>query len=771
MQRDNSPATPAPATPAKSGSIASHFGLYGTKKRLPTSPTISHKNRQHIDDTAQAEIRAIDQEIQAAFNQPDKAGSVAAILTKLLNKPFFQPAKIPNEEMDRLFAKLDDCPIAPTDDDAKRSAEKFIQGYTALQEKYVPDAASIADKEKLANEIVHYLKSNRSTKANFENMLVLNVDSKKRGSTQKMALETFAKTFPLTISNDKNHLTVLKKLIDTLPHLEHHDVIERNPQRRGLRVLEKALDNLPSNDAANVLANFMDGITDLSQKLSRRKANFLKLQPGIDPVLSEPAARIAIGGATTSTTAIATGMLVGTPFTAIPAATVALLGVSLWGGTKYMSLHKQPQGTALYLLKDQLAKLRKDWGNVTPANQQQLTDAFKNLQSSYDELAGTKKSTLRRFFNDDFINPSKFHAKPNLAVELKKRLRHNFLAPITSTSKPVNLSGVRGSATVRGYATATAEQKELADLLTAFHNEAKKAGVPGTKFPAVFLENFIEKTKAPEFENAAEIVSKSFARVNEMDEYKSEIGKARLLSKIVEMTNRLAVGDETFVRDFVSTCVASDADCHNNARQIFKALTQSVITDKALKGEDGLDDNRNLLALGRGFFHEQELKAATREEIRLSNALANNLEAEVGIAVEIALGSRFGIPDRIQEMGYASSTTNLVTPEKLKSIEGNIKKRISNKEAFIDFIMNSWTPLTRKITESPDFKKNVEERIEQAYEKFDQAQNAYFAIEGKPTYAQKEAFEAAGVEYQKAERRTANELLRETIKKLVDDHS
>lgn len=779
---DHSPATPAPATPAKSGGIASHFGLYGSKKRLPTPPAISHKNHRHIEDTARAEIRAIDQEIQAAFNQPDKAGSVAAALTKLLDKPFFQPPEITKKEIAQLLAGLDDCPIAPTEDEAKKSAEKFIQDYTALQERYIPEAKGISDKEKLKElEVMaeHYLKSNRSNKADLETKLTLEIkprlnmlDSSKRGSAQKMALETFAKAFPLTISNDKNHLTLLKKLIDTLPNLEHHDVIERNPQRRGLRVLEKALDNLQSNDAANVLAHLMDGISDLSQKLSRRKANFMKLKPGISPILSEPIMRAVLGVGTTGQlgiSMISTGLSVGAPFAAIPAAAAALLGVSLWGGTKYMTLHKQPQGTALFLLKDQLAKLRKDWDHVAPANQQQLTDAFKNLQSSYDALAGTKKSTLKRFFNDDFIDPSKFDAKPNSTAELGKRLRHNFLAPITSRSKPVtNLSGLSG---VRGYATATAEQKKLTDLLMAYHKEAKTAGVPGAKFSAGFLENFIEKTKAPEFENAAEIVGKSFARVKEMAEYNSEIGKARLLSQIVEMTNRLAVGDETFIRDFAARCVAADANCQNNARQIFKEMTRSVIIDKALKGEDGLNDTRNLLALGRGFFHQDELKAATREAIPLPDSQADTIETEVGIAVEIALGKRFGIPDHIQGMGYSHLITTLVTPEKLKSIQGNIEKRISNKEAWIDYLMKSWEPLTRKITENPAFKKIVEERISKAYEAFERAEEVYFAIEGKATDEQKITFEAAGIEYQNAERGTATKLLRETIEKLVDNPS
>lgn len=759
----NPPVAPISATPAKSGGIASHFGLYGAKKRLPTPPTISHKNHRHIDDSARAEIRTIDQKIKAAFSHPDKASFVAAILTELLDKPFFQPLKhIPGEEMVKLFAELDDCPINPEDGETKRYAEKFVHGYTALQEKYIPEAEGIADEKKLEKTIEDYLKTNRSTKASFETKFVstLNVDSSSRGSAQKMALETFTKIFPLTKSNDKNHLNVLKKLIDTLPNLEHHAIIERNAQRRGLHVLEEALGSLPSNDVAEILVHLMDRISDLSQKLSKRKA-YSVMEPVIKTVPP-----LALGSVPVAL--VATGAVAALPFMAIPVGTAFLVRA----GESYFGIEKQPQGTALYMLKDQLTKLRKDWGNVTPANQQQLTDAFKKLKSSYTELLGTKrlgtkKSTLQRVFNDSFIDPSKFPAKPELAVELPKRLRHNFIAPITSRWAPVPHS-------VRGYATATLPQKELVDLLIHYHNEAKRAGALNTKFPAGFLENFIEKTRAPEFENAVDVVRKSFDRVMEMVEYKSQNGKVRLLSRIVEMTNRLAVGDEIFVQAFASTCELANADCHNNARQIFKALIYSVIADKALKGEDGLNDNGNLLTLGRSFFHEQELKAATREVITHNEETPlspdTEIEVEVGNAVEIALGRKFGIPAPIQGMGYTDSVTELVTPEKLKSIQDNIEKRISNKEAFIDFLMR-WTPLTKKITEHPVFKKNVEKKIPEEYDKFGQAQDAYFEIEGIRTDAQEMAFEAAAIVCQSAASEAATDVLRETVQRLVDSHT
>lgn len=782
--------TAAPASPAKSGGIASHFGLYGAKKRLPAPPTISHKNHRHISDSARAEIAAIDQEIQAAFHNPDKAGSVATILTKLLDKPFFQhPSQIPDEEIVKLFAELDDCPIHPKDEEAESYAKKLIQDYTALQKQYLSETTGIADEQALEETIKDYLKSNRSTKASFENKFITTVDkdSSKYGSAQKMALETFAKAFPFTVSNDKNHLNVLKKLIATLPNLAHHPIIERNAQRRGLRVLEKALGGLPPDDVAETLVHLMKGISDLSQKLSRRKANFMGL------TMQE------VSGGMLVPAVIGEAILAGAipPLAVIPPVATALL----LGGAIYLDVRKQPQGTALHMLKAQLAALRKDWSKLSPDNQRQLTDAFKNLQASYTEFLGTKTSTLRQFFNDSFIDPANFPVTPNPVSELRKRVRHSIITPLTSRLTPL----VNTTVSHPGCETATAEQKNLVDLLIRYHNEAKRAGVPDTEFPTGFLNNFIETTRAPEFENAAALVHRAFSRVKEMAEYRNQNSKARLLRKIVEITNRLAVGDETFVRDFASTCRLAEADCHNNVRQIFKALTYSVIADKALKGEEGLDDEGKLLALGRGFFHEQELKAATREvithkrvvipaedkqsspppagsEVEADNARAGKvvweriisagIEVEVGNAVEIALGRKFGIPEPIQGMGYTDTVTPHVTPQKLLSVQQNIEKRISDKQAFVDFLMN-WTPLTKKITESADFKKEVDEKISEEYDKFDLAQDTYFDIKEKrePTAEEAAAFEAAGVAYQIAERETATHVLRAAIERLVDSHA
>ena len=652
-------------TPPKNSGSASALSLYGTKKKHSTLSTISHKNHKHIDDRAQAEIQTIDREILAALNHPDKESHIAAALTKLLDKPFFQPPRhIPSEKIANLFTELDVCHVDPDDNTAARYAKGFIAGYTALQKAYVPEINDAVSKNALESAVMRYLKSNRADKAPLKNKLVVRfADSANRSSAQKMALETLTKAFPLTISDDKTHVKVLKKLIDALPNLEHHTQPERNAQRRGLTVLEKTLGSLQSSDdTAEALTHLMNITGDLSQVPIKYEATAAKR-------------------------------------------------VMLRSSADYQ---KQPQGTALRLLQDQLAKLRGDWGNVTSDKQQQLIDAFNGLKNNFSKLAGTKDATLKRFFNDSFIDPSKFHTKHNSVKELGKRLHHSLFAP--SASKMTNVPGIPNHA--------TAKQKKLALLLMPYFAEAKKAGVSDAKFPAGFLENFIEKTKSPEFDDAASVVHDYFSRIKEMPEYKNPISKPRMLNKIMEMTNRLAVGDEAFVCQFVSTCRLADSlrfsdSQYSNPRWTLKELEKSVILDKALKGEDGLNDHGNLLVLGKRFFHEQELKAATDDLIidkkakdidKKSNELIPTLvsidyKIEIDNAVEIALGGRFNIPAPVQGVGYQDLVKSTITPEILKAIQEETEKRIDNKEAFINFLM-SWEPLTRKIMESPDFKKN-----------------------------------------------------------------
>ena len=257
-----------------------------------------------------------------------------------------------------------------------------------------------------------------------------------------MALETFKKAFPFTKSDDKNNLELLKKLIDVLPNLDHHKIVERSPQRRGLHVLEEALGKLKPDETAEVLAYLMNHVGDLSQKLSRHKAvSGLDTEGFRDGIFGLGVAGSCAG----MFSAGFAGAGIATTATAIVPPMAATLPIIVAGITvaNMKSIQKQPQGTALYMLKDQLTELRKNWSDVTPANQEQLTEAFKNLQSSYDKLLGTKTSTLKRFFNDPFIDPSKFEAEPKQGKEWRKKLQHTFITPITSRLKSVPASNIK----------------------------------------------------------------------------------------------------------------------------------------------------------------------------------------------------------------------------------------------------------------------------------------------------------------------------------------
>lgn len=731
------------AGPSKGGKSYSCFRFIGPINRRFS---ISHKSHKHAEVSAKKEILEIDEAIKAASEGPDKARSVAHILETLLDEPFFKPVGNVSLSLADLFDMLDNCPINPTDDQAKQHAEKFGSRYLRLFDEHHVNFDST--KEVLCKDIVTYLKSNRSTKSSFEHGLVVKfLDSDRRGSAQKMALETFAKAFPLTLADDKTHVRLLKKLIAILPNLEAHKFIEHSAQRRGLRTLEKALGNVPLNDMAETVIDLMKNLGDLSQKLSRHRINASHF---FNPRSFRYARSLELGiflfdGLYASTFPLLFGIAgVGAafPYTAIPLAATAILV----GGAYYAGEHKQPQGTALVLLKHQLAKLRKDWKNVEPALRTDVANAFKELEKSTSELEGTKPSTLRGFFNDPFIDPSAFKLDPNPLAELRRQFDHHIVTPIMSRCKPVATT----TRNVQGYATATGSQRALVDLLASYHNEAKRAGVPDAHIPENFLTSFLDKIGHHTADDGASMVHAAFVRLREMPEYLHQgSNRTRLLSQVVEMTKRLATCDEAFLESFIATCSLADQDCHNNARQIFKALNEAVISDKALKGEEGLDDYGNLIALARSFFHEQELKAATREVIptqkskkqlqaeglngeALQRAQKQNarfppliIEAEVGNAVEIALGGQIGIKDPIRGMGFTDVTSKYVTPEKVRTIQNLVENRIRNKKAFVDYLM-AWPPLVDRLTSKPELKESIDKELENVSERYSRAEDAYF---------------------------------------------
>ncbi len=786
----------APMSSATSENIAetSRLGFHRHGNSGIRHLAITHKNHKNINKNQFDEIKIIDQEIENLITKNGGKKHISSKLEELLDKKFFKSTFIIQQEQRRLFDELNACPIYAFDNDEERvdaerivdsHTNKFIEAHADLIKTHTNEIDEATKKNAIESIIKDYLKSNRSDRARFEQDLSLEINN---GSAQKMALETFSKTLPAIKDDYKCHVHLLKKLIDVLPNLECHDCIQRSPQRRGLKVLEKALKGLPADDIAEVSTHLIKSISDLSGKLSKEK--LFKYAPSLENALLPSAIpAVTIGGATglslliysTTTASIVTVATVST-IAASGVGSAIAIPLAIYGAAylkKSKALQKQPQGTALYLLKNQLAKLHNDWGSVTPEKKQGLINAFSKLKDNLDKTSLIKHATLKRFFNDDFIDPSKFKEQQNQSVKIKKQLNHRLFSPIKSRLKPL------ASTVIHGHTKANAEQKELLDLLLEYHQEAQAAGIKNADFPVKFLKNFIDNTKEPEFKNSAKFVYNFFNRIKETEEYKNPFSKPNILNTVVEMTSRLAGGDKDFVTRFVSASQFASEDCHNNARQFLKILTNAVITDKAMKGEDGLDNYENLLRLGQGFFREQVLKAVTREFIthKTDGAPRAGIEVEIGNAVEIALGDQFNIPNAVKGMGYTHVLDKIVTPESLKSIEKEVKKRVTResiktldgsatqelppqKTALIDFLM-AWDPLTEKVLNDPNLKIKLNETIREAREKFTQADEAHGTIPN-PTEAQNQALEAAGAECQATVSEAKIILLRKFITELLD---
>ncbi|RZI40912.1 hypothetical protein EGT07_21690 [Herbaspirillum sp. HC18] len=735
------------------GATRSVLPRFARRSGVLAPMAFKHKNHRNINSESAQRIQEMEKRLDQASRSQRPGTEVVALLHDLLDLPFFEHVpQIPPQAFSALFSELDKCPIMPDEEQLAEFSQSFIRGLAALQNTHTPGAPGIDNKEleKMARQ---YLQSNRwLTKAAFQTAVGERiqtatdvVDSPSRGSAQKMALETFETALTYGRLNMHDRMRAIEKLVDILPNLGHHEIAERNPQRRGLKLFEKIVDRLPPDEAAEMLAYLMKTVGNLSQKLSRRAAN---INGKADKTL-EVASILSTGALPAIPFAVGAG--IAGPYLAIPAA----VAISGFGAGRYLSMKKQPQGSALYIVQDQLVKLRGRWDQVSPDKRKKLSDAFNTLRADYGRLAGTKKSTLKRFFNNKFIDPSRFPVDPSPSGELRRRLHHRLLAPVTTRTESIagaRLAGV-DAMSIPGYADATEGQRALLDLLQKYHAEA------GAAISHDFLTEFIKKTNGPGFENAAGIVRDAFSRVKEMTEYGSPAGRISLLDSIVEMTKRLCDGDREFVQSFVSAAQLAGENCHNNARQIFQALENAVIIDKARNGEDGLGGEGALLRLARGMFHHDKLKEATRE-VMAEVGLRVGLEVEAGNAVQIALGARFGIPNPIQGVGYVDTIKHIVTPENLRAIGARTEEKITDDD-FVKYLTN-WDPLTKKIKASPSFKEELERRTAEAREIYEAAENSYF--DGAQT---DEAFNTAAFAFQHAIKSEENALLEARIKDLV----
>jgi hypothetical protein len=189
------------------------------------------KKHKHIDPLSKYEIVGINENIEAAINSNDRA-EVARQLEKLLDKPFFKPSPIQSDQslaaVQAAFDRLDECGIRANQAEVDRYADQFARALVEREDRALLNAKKNSAKRQaaIAQKARRYLATNRADKSSFQTRLVkLELADNvlpQRCSAQKMALEIFSKALPFVVSkHGDDHLSLMKSLINVLPHLEH----------------------------------------------------------------------------------------------------------------------------------------------------------------------------------------------------------------------------------------------------------------------------------------------------------------------------------------------------------------------------------------------------------------------------------------------------------------------------------------------------------------------------------------------------------------------
>jgi hypothetical protein len=772
-------------------------------KRHSANPLqIEHKKKhQNAPDKYKQKILEIDGRITAAVQSEDEQ-ELLDQLNELLDQPFFinaSPANsLPAEALTKAFKILNDCPTDPKekdiDDRVKQfETELFVLGAGALSTKNTEEVEHL--KKEIKERSIAYLKSNRFNVSNFQSQIIskfaFDKDDDELCSAQKMALETFLKSFPWVASkNSDAGVTLLKRLfVDVIPNLRDHLVAQENAQRRGLRVFEDGLKYLGPDQVAEALAEAMHSLAFLSQRFSIRRINIELGAVGRHPNRTIAAAGTASlipvsvtaglvwPGSIGSAAAVATAA-VATGYAAIP------IGVFVGGCAlaAYLTTEKQAQGSALYMIGRQLNKLRKDWGNVSNDNRKRLQDSYIILRNSVDDLVrGVKNTSLTRFFNDTTIDPSKFAEEKKAWSERGRQINHRLLAPFITRMRSLPTS-------IDGLEDLSQDEKDLYHLLASYHNEARQLGLSTARMPVGLIKNVRKHANTPTYEETAvKILLACFIRPREnqtllagkipMPEYENPLTKPKILQQIMEMTRRLAKGKEDFLHGFFNAAKIADGNCHVHGRQMLSELWKSVLADKAKRGENGLDKYENLLQLANGLFRVELLINVAGDVLYDKEDLSKNSEAvELIAAVQIALGKKLGLVDAVEGMDYVHLTKK-VTSQALQNIETRFNDVMKERTAFVEFLVK-WDPLTDKIKKDPlvNFDARLEKKKEAAKNVYKAAEETYFSVDPStledPEKNQRIAkFEAAGEVFQGAKDKATEELLRERINTLLNEYS
>ena len=312
---------------------------------------------------------------------------------------------------------------------------------------------------------------------------------------------------------------------------------------------------------------------------------------------------------------------------------------------KYLGIEKQAQGTALYMLAHQLEKLRRNWDHVTDDNKKKLCDSFKRMRDDIVNSSGVKTSTVKRLFNDSFIDPSTFNPQSNAFAEGCRRIGHGLSVAWTSRRDDIPNN-------IRGYKTATMEERKLCDALLEYHGEASRNGVCNDPFPEAFLENLRMHIPEETYRSAVRALERSFAGVRGANgflrepfgEYAAPLTKGDSLKKLVEIITGLAIGDRQDVQNFSNAALKAEKDknfFHNNGTNLFQVLAEVNIRGY----KSGTRAEKKLCTSLLRYYTEAKANRVGNQRLWFPNNLLENLrehipEAEYDHAVGV-LGDCF----------------------------------------------------------------------------------------------------------------------------------
>lgn len=546
--------------------------LFG--KKDPAQGIGMHRQHKHATAQNQRTIIDIDRRLVAHLRESPPNASVMPLLDQLLGMPFFRK-EVPMPQWHGALNKFHTCPMDADETEQKKHAGELTDAFDRYVLKNDETSDKGPERERKLKQVNDYAfqflqTSNRLEKLQLAKHLMA-VHSPafaegERRSLQKMALETMHAVFE-AVTSPTERLAMATRLIDMLPSLEMHEHFDRSAQYRGLTFLKNWLDKMPVADAAVATAQLMEVISSLSGQASN----------------------LSITGKKPYTNLMLTGF-------------VPTLGATYVIDSSWTRSGNRPKDSALRILRKQLIRLRHDWSAVPDANKERLTAAFDNLRSRLNELSDADRREVVKTLGDSYIDPGKFPAKTSTANRIRHALSRNPALSHIDTRQDIRAvqdQSHPGGQLVRFFMECSQTEARLE------HNyrDAVTENLDWQELNARFIDKAGSKQ--------AEIIFACMKRIEEIPEFKNAgPSQALLLRKILFMARELLDGGEEFVGKFAAAAEGADANCHNNARQIFEALWDAVILQFAEQGKSGFDSEEKLLAWAHDQFRREKLHKA-----------------------------------------------------------------------------------------------------------------------------------------------------------------